>query len=926
MYKQTTSAICLLLTLGATQAADLSGRVTDAARAVFFTGARVTVVDTGASEITDATGRFHFSDLAPGEYTLKVEYLGSEAVTRTVRLSETGDPIELVIGAEVERMDNILVVGQAAGQAAALNQQKNAEHLVNVLSADAVGQLPDQNVTEALQRVPGISITRDQGEGRFIAVRGMDPNFNALSINGVSLPSAEANARQVALDVIPSDLIEEITVSKTARADRDGDAFGGSIDVKSLSAFDRGGRSLNVRVEGSHNDLMGETSPKISGTFTELFSVADGVDNLGVAASVSWFKRDFGSDNLETDGGWETFETPDGEVLLPLESEQRDYDITRERLGLALNIDYQPSAQTNLYLRTLFSDFEDDEIRLRNELKWEDGDAVAINGERVEFEGIEIQKELKARIETQKISSFVLGGEHWTGPWEIEYALGYSKAEEEEPDRIDAVFEEDFNAALSVTHGRIPRFFPSPEALQAGNYEFDEVEYTNNRTEDTEKSLSLDFKRELTLGDDPNAYIKFGVKFRNRDKFNDQNITIYDDFGGDFLLSDFAGPAVDHFSQPFGPVVDARRLREFFFSNINNFGFDAEDSLIESLGADYSVSEDVSAAYVMGRYHFGRSQLIGGLRLEQTDFSARGVRVTIDESLNDGEAVFSDLVVKRDYDNLLPSLNFIHEINDRTRLRAAVSRSLVRPNFGDSAPLELFEFEEDDGEIERKAEVGNPFLEAMTANNFDLSIEYYPGDIGVFSAGLFYKDIRDFIVRADVAGQGEFIDFEEVIQPINGEDARLWGVELNWVQRMHFLPEPFDGLLLSANYTHTDSSAELDFRAQDITLPRQSDNVANLAIGYEKSGWSVRAAWTYRDRYFEEISELDDPSLDLYVDDHLQFDVSAKYQINDRYQIYLEGINLNDEPLYAYYGQRERLAVYEKYGRTAQIGLRVFID
>jgi TonB-dependent receptor len=918
-------AMSLALLSNHALSANINGKVTDASKTNLFENAKVTLLETGQVTSSDGKGRFVFTDLSAGTYTIQVEYIGAEKITQQVQVGEDHAQVELVIGEDTARMDNMLVVGQAAGLSMSMNKQKNAENLVNVLSADAVGQLPDQNVTEALQRVPGISITRDQGEGRFITVRGMDPNFNAISINGVSLPSAEATDRQVALDVIPSDLIEEVTVSKTVRADKDGDSLGGNIDVKSLSAFDRGGQTFNLRLESSYNDLVDEFSPKLSGTYTNLFSLGDGYDNFGIAASVSWFDRSFGSDNLETDGGWEAFETPQGDLVLPPESEQRDYTVNRERLGVAFNIDYQPTDYSSFYFRTLFSDFEDNETRLRNEIKWDKGDVVSVNGGQIEFSDVEVQKELKARLETQTIQSYVFGGEHWVNDWEIDYALGYSKSEEEEPNRIDATFENDFNMGLNI-NSRIPGINASEASLLAGNYELDAVEFADNITEDEETSFALNFKRRVQIADDQDAYFKFGFKQRNRDKYNDQNIVIFDDFGQDYTLADFPGGPVSHFSQPFGAVVNRRSFSDFFFSGINGFGFDAEDSAIESLGADYDVSEDITAAYMMARYQTGNSKWIGGLRIERTEFTANGVRVTIDDQVNDGDATFSDLKVKKNYANLLPSLNFIHEFNDRLILRAAASESLVRPNFGDSAPLEILEIEEDDGEIERKAEVGNPLLKPLTAQNYDLSLEFYPGDIAVISAGIFYKDIKNFIVRADVAGSDEYADFDEAIKPLNGSDADLFGLELNYAQQLKFLQAPWDGLIVSANYTHTDSSANLDFRTQDISLPRQSDNVANVALGYEKNGFSLRAAWTYRDQYFAEITELDDPSLDLYVDEHLQFDISAKYLVNDRFQIYAEGINLNNEPFYAFFGDRSQLAQYEKYGWTAQIGFKVFFE
>lgn len=916
--------LALLPFVGSVSAADLGGRVSNTNETVYFEGAKVTIKETDTSQITDSKGRFNFKNLESGKYTLVVEYLGSDSKTEIINLDTNKNDVVIKIGEDVVNMQNMLVVGQAATTAASLNKQKNADHTMSVLSADSIGQLPDQNVTEALQRVSGVSITRDQGEGRFIVIRGMDPNYNSLSINGVSVPSAEADQRQVAMDVIPSDLVEEISVSKTVRADKDGDAMGGSINVKSVSGLDRGGETFNVRVEGSYNDLMSDTSPKISSTYTNLYSVGEGYDNLGIAISASWFDRKFGSDNMETDGGWDSFDLPDGgEVVLPLESELRDYTINRERLGVAFNLDYQPTAQTSLYFRTLYSDFEDKERRYKNEFKWEDSEILSHSGTTYNFDKLKTDRELKSRLETQTITSIVAGGEFSGSDWDIDYSVGYSKAQEKEPNRIDATFKDKiYDTSLLVPGGMTQEISWLSGSIAAENYELDEVELSNNLTEDKEISFQADFRRNMQW-ENSDGYVKFGFKQRNREKFNDVNLAVYDGFGGDYTIADFLGTPINHFAANFGPTIDESAFRNFVFNNINSFDEDADTTLIESAGTDYTVNEDVTAAYIMAKAEFDKAKIVGGVRLEKTEFSAVGQRVTLSDIDEDAISIVP-INVSKDYAEALPSINITYEVSDKLLLRAAASKSLVRPNFKDSAPIELIEIEEDEGEIERQAEIGNPLLKPMTAHNFDIGIEYYPGNIGVFSAGIFYKDISDFVVRADVAGTADYVDFKEAIKSLNGDSASLFGAEINYVRQLSFLPEPFDGMLISANYTYVDSSAKVPFRSEEIPLPRQSDNVANLALGYEKGPWSLRAAWTYRDSYFVEAAELDDPNFDIYLDEHLQFDVSAKYLFSDRIQFYVEGINLTNEPRYAYYGDPSRNAQFEEYGWTAQAGMRIF--
>lgn len=214
--------------------------------------------------------------------------------------------------------------------------------------------------------------------------------------------------------------------------------------------------------------------------------------------------------------------------------------------------------------------------------------------------------------------------------------------------------------------------------------------------------------------------------------------------------------------------------------------------------------------------------------------------------------------------------------------------------------------------------MGNPDLEPYSAWNYDLSLEYYPSEISVLSAGLFYKSIEDFIftqVFEDFEFGGRTFDEVEVAQ--NGDDAEVWGLELNYQQQFGFLPAPFDGFLVSFNYTYVDSDAS--FAERDIPLPKQSDNIAGFVLGYEKYGLDLRLAMSYRDRYLDEIVE---EGLDRYTDAHNQWDFTAKYRFGDNWMMYAEVINLNDEPAYYYAGSKTRPLQYDEFGRTTVVGVQ----
>ena len=268
----------------------LEGRVSDQSSTVYFEGAIVAVEELNVERVTDAAGRFRFQNLPAGDYRLEVSYVGAEPVSLgvSVRDDQTGRA-DVRIGSQVEMMENIIVVGQAAGAYSAINRMRSADNLISVVTSDSIGQFPDENVSEALQRINGVFVERDQGEGRFVGVRGIDPQLNVASINGLNVPAPESDRRNVALDVIPSDLVESLEVTKTLTPDQDGDAIGGTINIKSLSALDREGMSYKLKGQSFYNDLQGSRGHKFSATFTNAFDFGGG--ELGLALSVSTNER-----------------------------------------------------------------------------------------------------------------------------------------------------------------------------------------------------------------------------------------------------------------------------------------------------------------------------------------------------------------------------------------------------------------------------------------------------------------------------------------------------------------------------------------------------------------------------------------------------------------------------------------------------------
>ncbi|MAT85035.1 MAG: hypothetical protein CMD39_12190 [Gammaproteobacteria bacterium] len=291
------------LSTGALADGRLEGQVGSADGKALLKGAVVRIPELGLTATTGSDGRYVFGQVPAGTHRITITYLGFAPYDATVSVTDGGTTTQDV---DFETgIEEMVVYGRMTSSAAsALNQQLAADAITSVVSAEDIGALPDQNAAEALSRVPGTFLERDQGEGRYVGIRGIDPDLNTTSINGLRIPAPEDDKRAIQLDVLPSELLATLTVAKSVTPDMDGDAVGGSIDIDSVSAFDRRGRTMSFTAEGTYSDLTDDTSPRISGNFTNVYDFAGIEDGLGVAVAVSYYDRDFGSDNVENGDGW----------------------------------------------------------------------------------------------------------------------------------------------------------------------------------------------------------------------------------------------------------------------------------------------------------------------------------------------------------------------------------------------------------------------------------------------------------------------------------------------------------------------------------------------------------------------------------------------------------------------------------------------
>jgi TonB-dependent receptor len=915
------AVIAAALSAGAAHAQhQVTGRVTDANGAA-LPGARVILPDLDLDTRTDRHGNFSLPSVPAGEVSIRVEYLGLPASSRGLNVSPAArNHIEFTLG-RTEGVEQIVVLGSIMdGAARALNQQRTADNLTNVVSADSIGRFPDYNIAEALQRVPGIGVERDQGEGNFISLRGAPSEFTSITIDGVAVPSSSPDTRAVDLGVVPSDVVNGLEISKTLLPSQDADSIAGSVNLVTRSPFDTPRLRVNGTVGASYNDLGNTSDQRGSVVISNVF----GPENrFGALVSASWSQTDRRVDNIEN--VWDVVERPEGdEILGVIEQEFKDYDTRRERIGLTGALEYRPDDASRFFLRGTFSRRTDDEDRHLFAIVYEDGDLQpGATEQAATWTRGRFHKEYRRRILRDETATVAAGGEHDLTGMTLDYAVSFARSEQTYPRRQQLRHRSNVRPDLSYDFSASPdrpalSMFQTGEHLDAGNYDFRQS--TVRWTDTVQEEIALEANLEIpAILFGRQATHQFGVRARFRDvESDDENYR--DRSGAAEPAEDFAyflsGTPSDNFGYDLGSKYDSGRTLDYFHAIAPvTLADEGARRMPQSVEADYSAEETIYAAYGMTRVEFGRADLIVGLRVERTEFE--GAAPNFNEETD--ELTLNH--ASNSYTNLFPNITLRYELTDSLIARAAVTRGISRPNYRDNVPRVV---ENSDGEREIiDVRRGNPDLQPTLSNNFDASLEYYFEPAGLLSANVFYKDLEDYeftlVSRGEYNGQPA-----NITEKLNADDARIYGFELAYQQQFVNLPGLLSHVGVFANYTWADAELTLPFavegRGRKAPLPDFSRETINLGVFYETGRFNARLAWTDRGDYVDDFNL--DARLDSWWEGREQLDFTASYDVTDQVNVFLEAKNLTNSPGVRYAGVRSRPTEIEEFGYTVFLGAR----
>ncbi len=354
------------LAIPSIRAAEIKGSTLNSADGLFLEGVRISIEGTGVVIYSERGGSFVIRNLKPGDYTLKATYIGHSVYTQSVNIPNSDSSVKISIDfadKDIIELETFKVEGTQIGQAKAINLQRSADNIMNVVSSDAIGQFVNRNAAEALQRLPGITLEESQREGKFIIIRGADPSFNAVTIDGVNLATPEEDGRSVALNIISTDQLERIEVVKSWLPDKSGNTVGGTVNLVTRSALDRGERYGSVEGAFTWHTIAAADSHRFNATYGDILGKNR---NIGFQMSYNKSVDNRGSDTLRADEAWHTTEDlpligfPDGFWMGGTEME--DYTITRERSGIGGKLEYRLNEKHQFFFSASFNKFNDDEV------------------------------------------------------------------------------------------------------------------------------------------------------------------------------------------------------------------------------------------------------------------------------------------------------------------------------------------------------------------------------------------------------------------------------------------------------------------------------------------------------------------------------------------------------------------------------------
>ncbi|MCA1803056.1 MAG: TonB-dependent receptor [Rhodothermaceae bacterium] len=895
----------------------ITGTILDSSNNETLIGANIIIEGTSIGTATNLEGQFTLRNIQPGQYTLIITYIGYDEVRKDV-VVESGQEtnVEIVLNYSGIIGGEIVVSTQARGQMSAINEQLGSRSIQNVVSAERIRELPDANAAAALSRLPGVSLQ----QGDKIAVRGMQAKFNTVSVNGIQLPSTDKYDRSTNLGFISSNMLEAIDVTKASTPDMEANATGGAVNLRLREA--PSGLKFDAMVEGSYNTLD-HTYP--GQNYRIWASVSDRFFNerLGVFIQGNAHRRDTGADIVDAGFGFHS-------------------EVNERHVFMVDDVTFEDQVNiTSDYGGSVILDFRlpNGKISLQNTIANTNTDLV--NHREVLDLGITRRSfRLNRDDRDRQLLINALQGESKISDLSINYGLHHSSSKYVTNLKYGGIFSEAFFASTTKEISD----FPDQNRLEITfdeffDIEFNEVDWLNASHGGTHSLLdddfsqrniggNLDFTFPVTIAPAITAEFKTGGRVTVANRENDHDYAmgsglnrpaVYESARiwaeergidpnkllrfGDFMHQSYADGRGQYFfngRRPMELVIDSRILDSFYSTMLGQWPIHETNSQRE----DFTAREQVTAGYAMGTFDVGRRfTLIAGVRYEHFSFdydanfvynthSGWGDVVNIDAREPHVRAMADSLTnVKRGYGHFFPNVQARLEITDWMDVRAAYTRSILRPDF--------------------RMQMSNVTRGATSGQDAALPEEVsFPGP-EVWEAMGFSVPESSYRVWTYMN---------------NPHNAYVHGFEIDWQTIFWYLPKPFNTLVLNTNYTRNFSRMDyqlITFREErDLTVrpPRielveeetiregrllyQGDDIINVALGVDYKGFSGRVSYRFQGDVITNVGDRSE--YDRFNENVSGWDFSLRQRLPiDGLSLSLSGVNITHNPTRTYrYFQR----------------------
>lgn len=833
-------------------------------------------------------------------------------------------------------VEEVVVTGSIVGsQRAALIQQREADNLVNIVAADTIGQFPDQNSAAALARVPAVAVQRDQGQERYLQVRGAPNRWTSVSIDGITVIGVDEAGGQRAFrfDAVPAVILSALEVNKSLTPDLSAEAVVARVNLRTLSPFDHRGFSASVDAGLGQMELGGGKQEQYAGR------VSWSNDTIGFVLAGSHYLREQTTDNREFDYD---------AAGLPTAFDFRNYLVERENNAVMGGVEFRPADGHTLFAKSLYTEFNDDEQR--NQYVFQIGSAAS--GTRTATGGDLVGVPVRGSFNYGEYRNWNListvGGDHELAGWDASWRV--NRTETENTTDLPLVLQQYSSSSVtrrpSLSYDLSDPNFPlislyaTQPGAAAGTFvrgaalgAIDQSGFNQNLVlplTSATTSESWTYKADASRVFDWNGQdveLSFGAQYDDR-KIDGAILSGVAPPVAIFALFPAVGLAFNPGDYLTGKTWDSGFPRGGFdvkYVDNKRMTADIRSGLaaLEARGLykpanntapsdRYSIEEKLLAGYGMAKFQAGPAEIVAGVRVERLDQTIAG--------FVSAGTVVTPLTIENDDTEFFPSINAKFELAEDLILRLAAQKAISRPSFG---TVRTGASVSDVNEI---VTGGNPMLEPERTWGADASLERYLPGSGLVSVGAFYRHVENVLFNSTAVVGDDRYDAAGVVRSgydynttLNGDDGKLYGLEFAYLQQFVFLPAPFDGFGVQGNLAFLDG----EFQTPDgrkAPFPGTSNTIVNASAYYEKHGLSARLSYQWRDDWVDTLSLVGYG--DQYRKAYESLDLSVRYAVNDRLSLFLDANNLTDETYVAFEGDELHPSEVEQIGQRWMVGFR----